>query len=740
MMLKDKYIKGGIKYREELPTVIVVSHEASKTGAPILALNICKNISEDNNIIIVLMRDGVLKREFIETSVMTVQGRLGNINRNVLNKRVSSLTKGKGPRFAIVNSVVAGAAIQPIRSLGIPVITLIHEFSSYIRPLDIMDNIGLWSNILVFSSQLTYDDLYNKRESIRNVNYKILPQGPCEKLREDIYNANKDDDAWKFLKDLEKEKILILGAGQIQQRKGIDIFVSVASEINRKVPNKEIQFAWIGEGYDPVNDFNVSLWIEDQINRSGLKEKMIILDNSTAYGELMKRADLFLITSRLDPLPNVGIDAIMLGKPVLCFKDACGIANLLAEEKELGGLLIASYLNTTMMGKQATYLIENKKAREKVQEMLIKKGKAWFDMKQYITEIMKIGANETVENTRLQLEMDYIQKNNVLDRSYIGSNRLRRNHKIWIMRYLLSWKREIGNRKPFPGFHPGIYRENTSGIQSGEDPLIHYLKAGSPSGKWITPLITPRTKIVNQINEAKVAIHIHVFYPDLLDEILLALSKNRIKPDVFISHNDQRNEGWLTNKVKDAGYQLRMIDVVPNRGRDIGPLLTLYGRILDKEYDIHGHFHTKKSIDIRESDGKKWRQYLLGNLIGREDMRMADRIISEIIIDKKLGIVFPDDPNCIGWCENKNIALTLSKRLNIIRLPDNFNFPIGTMFWAKRGALRNLYDLKIDWEEYPSEPISYDGTILHAIERIIPLVAIENGYKYKQSYCRNIVR
>ena len=134
---------------------------------------------------------------------------------------------------------------------------------------------------------------------------------------------------------------------------------------------------------------------------------------------------------------------------------------------------------------------------------------------------------------------------------------------------------------------------------------------------------------------------------------------------MFISHNDQRNEGWLTNKVKDAGYQLRMIDVVPNRGRDIGPLLTLYGRILDKEYDIHGHFHTKKSIDIRESDGKKWRQYLLGNLIGKGDMRMADRIISEIIIDKKLGIVFPDDPNCIGWCENKNIALTLSKRLNI---------------------------------------------------------------------------
>ena len=30
-------------------------------------------------------------------------------------------------------------------------------------------------------------------------------------------------------------------------------------------------YAWIGSGYDPHNDFNVSIWLEDQIEKSGLK-------------------------------------------------------------------------------------------------------------------------------------------------------------------------------------------------------------------------------------------------------------------------------------------------------------------------------------------------------------------------------------------------------------------------------------------------------------------------------------
>ena len=43
--------------------------------------------------------------------------------------------------------------------MGIPVITLIHEFSAYIRPINVMDTVSLWSSRIVFSSMITLNDM-----------------------------------------------------------------------------------------------------------------------------------------------------------------------------------------------------------------------------------------------------------------------------------------------------------------------------------------------------------------------------------------------------------------------------------------------------------------------------------------------------------------------------------------------------------------------------------------------------
>ena len=81
-------------------------------------------------------------------------------------------------------------------------------------------------------------------------------------------------------------------------------------------------------------DFNVSIWLKDQISRSNLVNSFSMIEHSsTQYAKLMQRADVFLVTSRLDPLPNVAIDALISGTPVMCFDKACGLANLFKEDK-----------------------------------------------------------------------------------------------------------------------------------------------------------------------------------------------------------------------------------------------------------------------------------------------------------------------------------------------------------------------------------------------------------------------
>ena len=51
------------------------------------------------------------------------------------------------------------------------------------------------------------------------------------------------------------------------------------------------------------------------------------------------------------------------------------------------------------------------------------------------------------------------------------------------------------------------------------------------------------------------------------------------------------------------------------------------------------------------------------------------------------------------------------------------------MFWARSKALKPLFDLNLGWNDYPEEPVPIDGSMLHAIERMLPLVTESSGYE-----------
>ena len=55
-------------------------------------------------------------------------------------------------------------------------------------------------------------------------------------------------------------------------------------------------------------------------------------------------------------------------------------------------------------------------------------------------------------------------------------------------------------------------------------------------------------------------------------------------------------------------------------------------------------------------------------------------------------------------------------------------FPVGNMFWFRPGALRPLLESNIDYKDFPEEPIPNDGTLAHAVERILLYVAQHEGY------------
>jgi lipopolysaccharide biosynthesis protein len=122
-------------------------------------------------------------------------------------------------------------------------------------------------------------------------------------------------------------------------------------------------------------------------------------------------------------------------------------------------------------------------------------------------------------------------------------------------------------------------------------------------------------------------------------------------------------------------------------------------------------------------------------------MPMMDIIRQAFADDQTLGLVFPEDPFLIGWEENLEIAQGLAARMDLrAPLPPTIDFPVGTMFWARPEALAPLLRLGLNLDDYPDEPLAEDGTILHALERLLPLVAEDAGYHYATTHLPRFVR
>jgi len=329
-----------------------------------------------------------------------------------------------------------------------------------------------------------------------------------------------------------------------------------------------------------------------------------------------------------------------------------------------------------------------------------------------------------------QRDVEFLLANKVIDLAYWGGRR----YKLWLsrkdaIRYLREWQTGRAPKRPIAGFHPGIYAEHhdltlPGGMQA--DPFIHYLQAGCPQGRWKWPVLRENVPLSEAARQRRVALHIHAFYVEMLPDIVKRLQVNIIRPDLYISVTDEASkmqaQSYLANY--EAGCIIR---IVPNRGRDIGPLLTEFGAELVENYDIIGHIHTKQSKHKSRSHVERWRGFLLDNLLGDgRRLKVADTIIETMTTNPQIMICFPDDGNGVGWAKNRAEAERLAPRLGIKMLPNSINFPVGTMFWISCIWLRRFVELKLDWQDYPVEPIALDGTMLHALERLFAL-APENA-------------
>jgi lipopolysaccharide biosynthesis protein len=243
--------------------------------------------------------------------------------------------------------------------------------------------------------------------------------------------------------------------------------------------------------------------------------------------------------------------------------------------------------------------------------------------------------------------------------------------------------------------------------------------------------------------EAKciIAVQVHIYYEDLINEIINKTNNIPIKFDLFISTisltKKKKIEKYLKLYSKANKYEVKIVE---NKGRDILPFITQM-KFKFKNYKYICHIHTKKSKhDILL--GSNWRNFLYENLLGTKE------IISEILIEfenyEKLGFMFPEAYyQIIKNIDNydltefplhkpniKYMNFILSKIFYRFKIGNKIIFPSGDMFWAKVNAIYQIFKIRFI-NKFPKELNQTNETIMHGIERIWLYLVKLNGYYYK---------
>ncbi|MEK3826961.1 MULTISPECIES: rhamnan synthesis F family protein [Paenibacillus] len=241
----------------------------------------------------------------------------------------------------------------------------------------------------------------------------------------------------------------------------------------------------------------------------------------------------------------------------------------------------------------------------------------------------------------------------------------------------------------------------------------------------------------NEILKKKVAVVIHLHYSDTFKKYEEYF--RNIPEEITIYFTTSNDE--LNKKIKNfSSYRknCRLIEK-KNRGRDISSFLVACRKdILDHELVCFLHDKKEKNPSSK-LDVDKWIYSQWENMLSSKTY--IYNVISCFNKNDQLGLLLPPVPASErinfaymnNWKSNYENTVRLAKDLNLHCDINKEISPmaIGTVFWARVTALRKLFEHDWKYEDFDVEPLADDGTLSHAVERILEYVAKDSGYECK---------
>lgn len=738
------------------PRVLLLMRDAERSDAVVLAWNIAKSLTPTHDVIAFFEKGGDLRETFIPVCTATIDmPEEPGLQRLDLIAVVEKLANEIRPAFAIAANADTREYVRSLAAANVGVVQLVQEFSSAIRPANGAYNFLPFAHRLVFPAKVVADSfqsehpyLSRRRFDIVRPGATVFPNSAGWPFGTEGYNET----VRRHLKPTTQGRdFLVVGIGDVSARKGTDLFASVAAAaIGAGSTGRRMHFVWIGNGFDPDSKNDFSSLLADQLVRAGINGHFQIVDELDDHAEVFRLADALAVTARLDALPNAAVNAMAAGVPVVCFAKASGLHEQVPDPHSPHLLNVVPYLDVPAMAAHLIDLADTQDEHINAGKDKRLEGNDRFDMAEYVSNLVRLG-NEAAEEARA-VAMDHAA---ISSGSPVFSEAVFKG--TWpadtypqdlLHTYLLKARigrthdalPSTGLRRPRAGFNPIIYAEDQLPGDRATEPLTHWLSQGKPEGRWTHRLIELTPDFVQPV-AVKALLHGHFYYADLIDDFLTRINRNASTIDLVLTVPDETRAETVRQAINRQPVKGSIdIRVTGNSGRDIGPFLTGLDRETLGRYDVIGHVHGKKSPHVEPVTGDQWRTFLWEHIIGGKSPA-ADICIAALANDPRLGLVFPEDANLHGWDANLDIATPLARRMGRqVPLPVAFEWPIGTMFWARREALAPLFDLNLDWSDYPKEPLPGDGTLLHALERLIPFAVEQAGFGYAASHLEEVQR
>lgn len=238
----------------------------------------------------------------------------------------------------------------------------------------------------------------------------------------------------------------------------------------------------------------------------------------------------------------------------------------------------------------------------------------------------------------------------------------------------------------------------------------------------------------------KICVFLHLFYPNMLDEFLDAISNLSASPE--LEYDLIVTTCHLDKVIEEKIYAFKdnaKILIVPNRGYDLAPFLQALKTIDLKNYDYLIKLHSKRDLTTPaylpfcSFKGNEWRKKLL------EFMSSPDKIaltLKQFDQHPSLGMV--SSPELIISAAKEDIEANLRAE-RIMRgmgltLKEK-KFIAGTMFIARARLFKEFQNLPFDatdFEDFVS--LHKGGTLAHALERVLGFMISAQGFEIASYY------